>query len=277
MERNKFSFLVSRFIVVAIIFASVFSSCVPQKKIKYLQNAEMLGDTSKNYMNERYFDYIVQPGDNLYIRVVCADESNARLFNGNNNNMGGSYSGGTNSAGNSSIYLNGYTVNDNYEIQFPMAGNVSVKGLNVEQIREKLQTIIDSYLKQTTVYVKLGLFNLTVIGEVGRPGQYQIYQSDINLFQAIALAGNMTDFAKKDEVKIIRQTPDGSQVIKVNMLEADILSSSMYYLKPNDIIVVDPTRLKQFGFTTFPYSTVISMITLSMTVFMTIRNLKSGN
>jgi len=276
MEKSGISFLTSKLAIAAVVLAVVFSSCVPQKKIKYLQNAELYGDTSKNYINERNFDYIVQPGDNLYIRVMSIEESNARLFNGSYTTNIAYGSGSSNSTGNAGIYLNGYTVDDNYEIQFPMAGKVNVKGLNVEQIREKLQTIIDSYLKQTTVYVKLGLFNLTVIGEVRNPGQYQIYQSDINLFQAIALAGNMTDFAKKDEVKIIRQTPDGSKVIKVNMLEADVLSSPTYYLKPNDVIVVDPVRLKQFGFTTFPYSTVISIISMSLTMFVTIRSIKNN-
>jgi len=96
---------------------------------------------------------------------------------------------------------------------------------------------------------------------------YKVYQSQINLFEAVALAGNMTNFAKNSEVKIIRQTDNGSEVITVDMGKADILSSPYYYLKPNDIIYVEPLKIKQWGFTTFPYSTVISIVTLGVTLF----------
>lgn len=264
MNRRKLIFSLSKFAVVAFVLGLVFSSCVPQKKILYLQNPEMQGDSSVNYVNNRVFDYTVQPGDNLYVRVVSSDEKTSKLFNLNSNTS--SYSSGTYSSGNPSIYLNGFTVSDQGYIDFPLAGKVDVKGMTLEQVQDKLQTVINVYLKETIVYVKLGVFNLTVLGEVVRPGQYQIYQSDINIFQAISLAGNLTDFAKKDHVKIIRQTQNGSQIIEVNLLEADVLSSPLYYLKPNDIIVVDPMPMKQFGFTSFPYSTVISITTLALTL-----------
>lgn len=263
MNRRKLIFSLSKFAVVAFVLGLVFSSCVPQKKILYLQNPEMQGDSSVNYVNNRVFDYTVQPGDNLYVRVVSSDEKTAKLFN-----LSGysSYSSTTNSSGNAHIYLNGFTVSDQGYIDFPLAGKIDVKGMTLEQVQSRLQDVINVYLKETIVFVKLGVFNLTVLGEVVRPGQYQIYQSDINIFQAISLAGNLTDFAKKDHVKIIRQTQNGSQIIEVNLLEADVLSSPLYYLKPNDIIVVDPMPMKQFGFTSFPYSTVISITTLALTL-----------
>ena len=149
----------------------------------------------------------------------------------------------------------------------PFAGNIYVKDLTVDEIQEKVQDIINEYLKETIVYVKLGVFNLTILGEVARPGQYQIYQSDINLFQAIALAGNATDFANKANIKIVHQTPKGSQIVRVNLNDADILSSPDYYLKPNDIIYVEPLKTKQFGFTSVPYGTIISAISLLVTCF----------
>ena len=116
-------------------------------------------------------------------------------------------------------------------------------------------------------YVKLGLFNLTILGEVYKPGLYQVYQSDINIFQAIALAGNATDYANKSNVKIVHQTPNGSKVTKVNLNDADILSSPEFYLKPNDIIYIEPLKMKQYGFTSIPYGTIISAISLLVTCF----------
>lgn len=244
----------------AIIIMAMFSSCVPQKKILYLRNNSMMNDSifmSMEYENERTFDYKVQPGDNLYIRIASLDEKTSSYFNSMNQ---------SNISGISSIYLNGYTVGVDGYIELVMIGKVFVKDLTIEEIQQKIQNIMDEYL-MATVYVKLGVFNLTILGEVNSPGQYQIYQSDINLFQAIALAGNATDFANKSDIKIIHQTTKGSQIVSVNLNNADILSSPHYYLKPNDIIYIEPLKAKQFGFTSVPYGTIISVISLLITCF----------
>lgn len=256
-------------LAMSVMAISMFTSCVSQKKILYLQNEQMLNDSvfmSIEYPNERTFNYKVQPGDNLYIRIASLDEKFAAYFNFMNH--GGSYSYSTQySSGNAAIYLNGYTVGADGNIDLPFVGDVFVKDYTVDEIQVKVQEIMNEYLRETVVYVKLGVFNLTILGEVLRPGQYQIYQSDINLFQALALAGNATDFANKSNIKIIHQTPKGSQVVRVNLNEADVLSSPDFYLKPNDIIYVEPLKTKQFGFTSVPYGTIISAISLLVTCF----------
>ena len=256
------------FCVISIMAVSMFTSCVPQKKILYFQNETMMNDSSFMsivYENERVFDYKVQPGDNLYIRIASLDSKFNTYFNPTNQF---SYSTGTTySSGNAAIYLNGYTVGEDGNINMPFAGNIYIKDLTIDEIQEKVQNTINEYLKETIVYVKLGVFNLTILGEVVRPGQYQIYQSDINIFQAIALAGNATDFANKANVKIVHQTPQGSQIVRVNLNDANILSSPEYYLKPNDIIYIEPLKTKQFGFTSVPYGTIISAISLLVTCF----------
>jgi polysaccharide export outer membrane protein len=247
----------------AVMIMAMFSSCVPQKKIIYLQgnNTDTMNDSifmSMEYENERTFDYKVQPGDNLYIRIASLDEKTSAYFN--------SSLGGSNATSNASIYLNGYTVDADGYIDLIMIGKVFVKDLTIDEIQQKIQNIMDEYL-MATVYVKLGVFNLTILGEVNRPGQYQVYQSDINLFQAIALAGNATDFANKSEIKIVHQTTKGSEIVEVNLNNADILSSPHYYLKPNDIIYIEPLKAKQFGFTSVPYGTIMSVISLLLTCF----------
>lgn len=248
--------------------ATMFSSCVPQKKILYLQNIENMNDSifmSIEYENERNFDYKVQPGDNLYIRIASLDEKSNAYFN--SMDQAGTMSSSTSySSGNAAIYLNGYTVGEDGYIDLLIIGKVFVKDLTIDEIQQKIQKIMDEYL-MSIVYVKLGVFNLTILGEVNRPGQYQIYQSDINIFQAIALAGNTTDFANKADIKIIHQTTNGSQITRVNLNNADILSSPHYYLKPNDIIYIEPLKTKQFGFTSVPYGTIISAISLLVTCF----------
>ena len=220
----------------------------------------MLNDstfTSIEYENERHFDYKVQPGDILYIKIASLDEKFSTYFN--------SVMGSNNNTSENSLYLNGYNIDEEGYIELPIIGKMQVKDNTVAEIQEKVQLSMNEYLKETVVYVKLGLFNLTILGEVARPGQYQVYQSDINIFQAMALAGNATDFANKSKIKIIHQTPKGSQIVRVNINDADVLSSPHYYLKPNDIIYVEPLKSKQYGFTTVPYGTIFSAISLIIT------------
>lgn len=254
-------------LIAAVAVMSVMTSCVSQKKILFLQKEQMMDSvTSVEYLNKRSFDYKVQPGDNLYIRVSSLDKSFNEFFNVSNASSGLTSGGTTNSSGNAGIYLNGFTVSDEGLIDFPYAGKIYVKDLTIDEIQQKIQNIIGEYQKETIVYVKLGLFNLTILGEVARPGQYQVYQSDINLFQAIALAGNTTDFANKKNVKIVHQTTEGSQIVRVNLNNADILENPEYFLKPNDIIYVEPLGIKRYGFTNIPYSTIFSAASLLITV-----------
>ena len=254
-------------LISAVVVMSIMTSCVSQKKILYLQHEQMSDSiASIEYQNKRSFDYKVQPGDNLYIRVSSMDKNFSEFFNSGGTNNITTSSNTQRSSGNANIYLNGFNVSDDGTIDFPYAGKIYVKDLTIDEIQQKIQNIIAEYQKETIVYVKLGLFNLTILGEVRNPGQYQVYQSDINLFQAMALAGNATDFANKKNVKIIHQTTEGSQIVRVNMNDADILENPQYYLKPNDIIYVEPLGIKRYGFTSIPYSTIFSAASLLITV-----------
>ena len=256
--------------LVAALFAVVFASCVPQKKMLYLKDAEMLTENiSKEYVNDRTIDYKLQPGDNLFIRFInTIDERSAATLSGENGTRSNYMST------DASIYLHSYTLDEEGCIELPLIGKIELKNLTVDHAKAKMQNELDKFVNQTTLIVKLSNFNLTVLGEVTRPGMYKVYQSQINLFEAMSLAGNMTNFAKKSDVKIIRQTDHGSEIITVDMGQADILSSPYYYLKPNDIVYVEPLKIKQWGFTTFPYSTVFSIVTLGVTLYSIFRNNK---
>ena len=251
---------ITKFGLAALLMAVLFASCVPQKKMLYLKEAQMAAENqSINYVNERSVDYKLQPGDNLYIRFVnILDERSAVLLN---SSVSQSYTS------DASIYLQSYTLDEQGRIEMPLVGKIELLNLTVDEAKDKLQTELDKYINQTTLIVKLSNFNLTVLGEVNHPGMYKVYQSQINLFEAISLAGNMTQFAKNDQVKIVRQTNNGSEIYTVDMGSAEILSSPYYYLKPNDIIYVEPLKIKQWGFTTFPYSTVISILSLAITLW----------
>lgn len=251
---------VRKFSLLAIVGIMIFSSCVPQKKMLLLKDMAMVNDSvSIEYQNERSLSYRIQPGDNLFIRAInIIDEKNSLVLNGSER---GNYL-----TSDASIYLNSYTVNKEGYIDYPLTGMVEVKNLTVEQAKERLQDELSKYVKETALMVKLASFDITIIGEVTRPGKYKIYQSEVGLLEALALAGNVTNFAKTESVKLVRRTDNGSEIIVLNAGDADILSSPYYYLKPNDIIYVEPLKFKQWGFTSFPYSTVLSVLSLGVTM-----------
>lgn len=253
-----------KFGIIAVLFAVVFASCIPQRKMLYLKEAQMAAENlSKEYVNDRSIDYKLQPGDNLYIHVInTIDERSAASINGD---IRGYLSSDAN------IYLQTTTVDEDGCVEMPLVGKILIKNLTVDEAKDKLQKAINTYVNGSMLVVKLASFNLTLLGEVARPGMYKVYQSQINLFEAVAMAGNMTNFAKRKAVRIVRQTDNGSEIITVDMGKADILSSPYYYLKPNDIVYVEPLKLKQWGFSTFPYSTVFSIASLAATLYLTFK------
>jgi len=211
-------------------------------------------DTLSTFKNERKIEYLVQPGDNLYIRVVTPDEKSTFLLNplsaGNNQNIGND----------ASVYLNSYSVTESGYLDFPMVGEILVKNLNVEQIQKKIEDHLNTLLIQFVVIVKLVNYNITMLGEVNRPGQYKIYQNSINVFEAVSMASDLTDFANRNKVAIIRQTKTGSEVVYIDMTKRDLLLSDYYYLRPNDILYVQPLKGKQFSFANFPYGIMFGFI-----------------
>jgi len=215
-------------------------------------------DTFSTFKNERNLDYRVQPGDNLYIRVVTFDAKTTLLLNPLSNGAG---TGNVNDAG---MYIQSYTISDVGYLEFPMVGELYVRNMNVDEIRDLLTEKLKEYLLELVVIVKLVNYNLTMLGEVKRPGQYKVYQTDINLFEAVSMAGDLTDFANRNKVAIIRQNKAGSEVIYVDMTKRDILASDYYYLKPNDIIYAQPVRGKQFAFASFPYGVVFGFISTTI-------------
>jgi polysaccharide export outer membrane protein len=242
----------------------LLASCVPQKKILYLQDMPK-EDSTDSFVNERQLNYQVQPGDNLYIKINSLEEKSTAYFNEVSGVSGGS-------AGGSNLYLNSYLVNDTGYFHFPSLGYVYVKDLTAEEIQVELEARLREFLKDPVVIVRLASFRITLLGEFQNPGKYDVYQSNINIFEAISLGGDMTDFAKRNKIAIIRQTPRGSKIVRVNLNDKRILESDYYYLLPNDIVYAEPIKAKQFVSTNFPYGLVFSIISFVMLLYVFFSN-----
>jgi len=237
----------------------IFNSCVTQKQVRYLQQKQQ-NDTNLSYKNLRSSDYKIQPHDNLYIRIFNLDEKSYLFFNRQSsitNSLSSEYT-------DAALYLDSYVVNDSGYIDFPLIGKIFMKDLAIDQAKNMMQSLINEYLKDVTVTVKLVSFNITILGEVKIPGTRKVLQDKVNIFEAISLAGDLTEYANRHKVALIRQTKTGSRVVYLDLNSIDILSSPYYYLEPNDILYISPLGIKQWSASTFPWTLVLSAISTTV-------------
>jgi polysaccharide biosynthesis/export protein len=266
MKHHRLSFITISFLLtVAIIY---LSSCVPQKKILYLQKAAK-DDTTSFYLNKGLAEYKVQPKDNLYIKVSSLDEKSYQFFN--RQGIATGYADYNNDA---SIYLTSYSIDDNGDIELAILGKIHVRDMTVNEVADVIQKRLDEYLKQTMVTVKLVNFTLTIIGEVTHPGEFKIYQDRINLFEALSLAGDMTEFANRNQVALVRHTETGSKIHYLDLTSDKILKSEFFYLMPKDVIVIAPLSIKRWGFTQFPYNVLLTSFSVLVSIILLVYTVK---
>lgn len=185
----------------------------------------------------------IQEGDVLLILVSALDEAAVKPFNLNTANKVGSEG---NSAMNQYVQPSEYLVNEEGYINFPVLGSVYTKGMTQIQLKQDLESRLKRYLTDPLVTITLKNFNVSILGEVKQPGQKESLSQKINVFQALGLAGDMTDFGDRTHVKLIRTTDEGSdEIVNLDLTRSDIVSSPYYYMKQNDILYVQPDHNKQ--------------------------------
>lgn len=248
----------------------LFSSCVTRKQLTYLQGDENSADQTFELSRSKYK---VQPNDILNITFKSLDEETNTLFN-----SGGS--GNTNLAGNSGdllFYIRGFRVASTGEIDLPVLGLVQVRGLDIEEIKEHLQKRLKEYFNEDVfVSVQLGGIQYSVIGDVANPGRYVIYQNQVNIFQALAQAGDITIVGDKTEVMILRQEGDGVKVIHLDLTDSKVIENPYFFIQPNDVINVKPLIQKSLGIGTTGFQTfasVLGVIVSSLTLIIALNNL----
>jgi len=229
-----------------ILFITLFLiSCKPKKNIVYMSNDNFQQEVSQ----ARYAGLQIQEGDQLQILVSAFDDIAVRPFNiGTMNRTGTSGSTATNTA----ITPSEYTVSSDGTIVFPVLGPVYCKGMTKQQLKEDLESRLKRYLTDPLVTITLTNFNISVLGEVRQPGQKTSPTEKLNIFQAIALAGDLTYDANRTNVKLIRtsEATGKDETVSLDLSEASIVNSPYYYLQQNDILYVEPDRNKQVAVNT---------------------------
>ena len=181
---------------------------------------------------------------------------------------------GSNSSNNTgnNLYLKSYLVNDTGYFHFPSLGYLYVKDMTTDEIQIDIEKRLAEYLVNPVVIVRLASFRITLLGEFNNPGKYDVFQSNINIFEAVSMGGDLTDFAKRNSMAIIRQTTDGSKIIRVDLNNKRILESDYYFLLPNDIVYAEPIKAKQFVSSNFPYGLVFSILSAILLVYVFFTN-----
>lgn len=247
--------------IVSVVVILLFTSCVSNKKSIYLRGklTQELKDI-ETLDKEMIRNYKIKPNDNLYIRVNSLDERSSDFLN----NQSGET---TQIQGAMAASLIGYRVEHDGSIYFPYIGKVNVANLTIEQVREKIQLVVSKYIEESSVTVKLLNDNITVIGEVKAPGRFLLYDEQINLLEAVSMAGDMTDFANKKNVRLIRKNGDEYQMIEINTLKDDLILSPYFYVKPGDIIYVEPRHLKAVSLSNISIGMALTFLNTALLIF----------
>jgi polysaccharide biosynthesis/export protein len=248
------------FEIILLSVVCAFSSCITSKEIKYLQ-----GD--KNASDAKYapvkVEYLVQSGDNLYVKISSTEDlTNQVLSYGNNGNM---------SQGLESKYKDVYLVNSEGYIQLPQLDKIKVEGKSIEKIKDTIDLCIQRFYSQTSCQVRLADNYLTILGDVNKPGRYLFdFRDKITLFELIGMAGDLSFEAKRSNIKLIRKKGLDTEIIELDLTKRKILGSEYYYLMPNDVVYVEPLKAISWHTRSFPFATSLALILSTTTSILVI-------
>ena|SRR5690606_22562029 len=216
-------------------------SCVSREKIVYFQDLEQRKALVDSVQNS----FRIQPNDLLSIVVSAYDLNAVRPFNLVSEARPGTDLSGT--TVNSNTQQQGYLTAEDGTIDFPVLGRVKVAGLTRTELSELLVKRISEYVINPIVTIRIVNFKVSILGEVARPGTYNVQGERLTILEALGLAGDMTIFGRRDNVLVIRDNGTGKEYKYMDVREASILNSDYYYLQQNDVIYVEPNNAQIQG------------------------------
>lgn len=247
----------------------LFTSCIPVKDLWYLQDKNNSSEQNTVAAVESK-PYRLQVNDVLSVDIKAIDPKLVAIFNTTESTTGKSES---------ALYFDGFTVDDHGNIRMPILGEINVIGYTLEEVRVIIEKkLLEEYFKSEAnifVTVKLAGFRYTINGEVGSTGTKTLFQSHVNIMEAIANSGDITTVGNRKAVTVIRQTPTGVQMNDIDLTDANVMKSPYFYLQPNDYIYVRPLRQKTWGTGQTgiqSIGTIITLLSLATTVYLIIKN-----
>lgn len=209
----------------------LLTSCASKKKMIYLQGID---GTSASEMVK--FEPKIQMDDIIYINVSAESIEAASPFNLRGQSE--------QAVGGNAVQFSSYLVNNQGEITFPVLGVIKVAGLTKTALHDLLQQRLEEYLKDPILIVRVVNFKVTVMGEVKNPGSFTIQSDRITLMEALAQAGDLTPVANRENILLIREESGIKSYNRINLTDIAVMQSPLYYLKQNDLIIVEPRFTK---------------------------------
>lgn len=258
--KKKSLTLYSFYSIIALCFL-VLNSCSPAKNVVYFQNLQR--DTIIPDLVTNNFELKIRKNDLLYIGIISPDPVSTALFNAPQGPVSSSSQSGTGFS-NSTGYLVDYEGN----IMLYKLGSIRVEGLTREELKLKLQKDLEPYLKDAVVTVRFLNNHVTILGEVTKPQVLTMTSEKFSLLEAIGMTGDITITGRKDNVLLVRETPSGKIFKRLNLTDNSIITSPFYYLKPDDIVYVEPTpvKLKNSGDTPQNIGYILSGASIVITI-----------
>lgn len=209
----------------------LMASCVSKKDIVYFQNDEI---DQLNVSNS--YKTIIKPDDVLQITITALDIEAVRPFN----LAAVTYATSSNSAIGVAQQQT-YLVDTNGEIEFPVLGKIKIGGLTRDESIDLLKSKLSpDYIKEPNVNIRISNYKISVMGDVQRPGSYNVPNERITILDALALAGDINISGQRNNILIIREEENKKVQYKVDLLSNNIFTSPVYYLQQNDVVYVEP-------------------------------------
>jgi polysaccharide export outer membrane protein len=251
-------------LISTLIILVLLSSCVTQRNVEYLQDKN---NTTKAFNEAQIGDYRLKPNDELYIQISSLDDPSANIFSGTGTQQS-LYMSTIQPYGASLI---SFSIDKEGNVLLPVIGRISVKDKTTAQVSDQIKEALTNILSQPVVSVKLVNRYVSVLGEVKNPGHFAYAQDKLTIYDALGLAGDITDYGNRDQVILTRNENGKNIRINVDLTRSDILSSEYYYIRPNDMVYVKPLGKKFWGGRQFQYSVLLSTITTAVLLYTVIK------
>jgi polysaccharide export outer membrane protein len=233
----------------------LLASCASKENVVYFQDVEGVS-VNDSLIN---FEPKIQIGDILSINVSAVDAEAALPFNLYETPIIGTY------ASNAKPLT--YLVDSEGNINFPVIGKFKIEGLTTKETNDKLTKILEDYIKNPIINIRLTNFKVTVMGEVVKPGTYIIPNERISVLDAIGLAGDLTIYGNRKTVLLIREQDGKRMMVNMDLTNKQLFNSPYFYLSQNDVVYIEPNKTKVNSSNVGPNTTVIiSSISLLITL-----------
>jgi polysaccharide biosynthesis/export protein len=207
----------------------LISSCVPYSRLKYFNDINRIDEPVVNPVKVK----TINSFDRIDIKVLSTDQQTADLLN---------FSGVK-----SANQLSGYIVDEYGNINFPFVGNIKVGGLTLAEAKEVIKKSIGSIIKEPEVIVTFENNTITVLGEVNTQGSYALTEDYVTIYKSLALAGGLTQYSNRRNIVLIRKEENKLVHYKLDLSNSKITSSPLFYVIPDDIIIVEPIHQKTWS------------------------------